>query len=182
MVHAGYAHINEQGSIAGFRAMAGQLKEITGIDPLTIDQTQMTEHSAPEFEHAVYRHVMEKRPISRPSLFLDADGDPWTLRPGTVDATLFHPRSVYEQGRPTWLRLGRARTPHKLPADVCGSEACVLVQARAAGEALDTVPIDRIEVVAGQPIPALMLPAGKFVLEVKSTANATLTAAEIEVR
>jgi hypothetical protein len=35
--------------------MAVHFKEMTGIDPLAINQTVMTEHGAPEFEHPVYR-------------------------------------------------------------------------------------------------------------------------------
>jgi len=83
----------------------------------------------------LYRQVMEQRPVTAPTLFLDSAGEPWTLQPGVRDATLFHPRSVYEAGRPTWLHLGGTREPHALPAGVCGSEARVLVEARVAGEA-----------------------------------------------
>jgi hypothetical protein len=182
VVHAGYAHINEQGSIAGARAMAGQLKEITGIDPLTIDQTVMTEHSAAQFEHPLYRHVVDGRALSAPSILVDATGTPWTLEPGTRDVTLFHPLSVYQQGRPTWLLLGGLRRPYELPADVCGSEPRVLVTVRVASESDEAIPIDRIEVVAGEPVPALLLPIGEFVLEVKSLGDETLRKEKIEVR
>ena len=50
LVHAGYDHIDETGELVGAKTMAQRLKQMTGIDPLTIDQTEMTEHSAPEYE------------------------------------------------------------------------------------------------------------------------------------
>lgn len=182
IVHAGYAHIDEDGRIAGSRTMAARVKEITGIDPLTIDQTVMSEHGSPEFEHPIYRHVVEARGFSRPVLLVGAEGEPWTLEPGRRDVTLFHPRSVYEHGRPHWLRMGGLRRFHELPRDVLGPETRVLVEARAVGESPDAVPVDRVEVVAGAPIPALVLPAGEFWLEVENVGDETLRKAKIRVR
>ena len=66
--------LNERGSIAGSRAMAGQLMEITGIDPLTIDQTAMTEHSAARFEHPLYRHLVDEREITTASVLVNDAG------------------------------------------------------------------------------------------------------------
>jgi hypothetical protein len=113
IVHAGYSHINEAGTLAGAKTMAQRLKEMTGIDLLTIDQTIMSEHSALVHEHPLYRYVMNEKPISKPSFFRNDKGEWWTLKPGTWDVTLFHPRSVYEGGRPTWLRLDERRKPYK---------------------------------------------------------------------
>ena len=49
LVHAGYAHIDEKGADrVGVTTMAQRFKEATGIDPLTIEQTEMSEHGARE--------------------------------------------------------------------------------------------------------------------------------------
>ena len=49
LVHAGYAHIDEKGADrVGAETMAQRFKEATGIDPLTIEQTEMSERSARE--------------------------------------------------------------------------------------------------------------------------------------
>ncbi len=182
VVHAGYAHINETGAIANARAMAGQFRELTGIDPLTIDQTAMTEHSEPRFEHPLYTHVVDGRELTEPVLLTDDSGAPWSLSPGVRDVTLFHPRSVFEHGRPTWMRMGGRREPFELPADVCGDAPRCVVEARASNEGEDAIPVDRVEVRAGEPVPALMLPAGAFVIEAKSASNERLwgTTATIE--
>ena len=169
LVHAGYAHIEETGVIAGARTMCEQLKEITGIDPLTIDQTAMSEHSAPEREHPVYRHVTEY-PLPAPTVFVEPDGRAWSLDPEKWDVSLFHPRTVYERGRPTWLAMGELRRPFALPPEPFESlenGKHYLVRARAADEPAEAIPLDRIEVVGGRPVPALYLPAGEFVLEIE---------------
>lgn len=182
LVHAGYGHINEAGPPGGLKMMGQHLKEMTGIDPFTIDQTLMTEHSAPEYEHDLYRSVMDQKLISRPSVFRNAEGQWWTARPGVRDISLFHPRSVYRDGRPTWLRLGGMRTPYTLPEDVCGSAARCLVRARVASETPDAIPVDQVEVVSGRSIPALMLPPGEFVLEARDLTDRVLLSARIEQR
>jgi hypothetical protein len=112
LVHAGYDHINETGEIAGAKTMAQRLKEMTGIDPLTIDQTVMTEHSTPEFEQPLYRYVIEKKRLSEPTVFQNDKGELLTVQKGNRDVTLFHPRAVYEDGRPTWLHLRGDRMPY----------------------------------------------------------------------
>jgi hypothetical protein len=181
VVFAGYAHINELGNLVNTRAMAGQVKEITGIDPLTIDQTRMSERSRPELEEGLYRHLVDERGIDGPSVLVDDAAEPWSLEPGVRDVTLVHPRSVLADGRPTWLRLNGRREPHTLPADVLGDEERVLVEARAAGESADAIPVDRVEVVAGVAVPALVLPPGTFVVEVRSAGDELLSTRTIDV-
>ncbi|HEU0300282.1 MAG TPA: hypothetical protein VFR37_12525 [Longimicrobium sp.] len=174
LVHAGYNHVNESGLLAGVAPMAVRFREMTGIDPLTVDQTVMTERGAPEREHPLYRHAAGAGLLEEPTVLRSPSGALWTLEPGKRDVTVFHPRSVYRDGRPTWLRLGGARAPHPLPADVCaGAERC-LVSARAAAEGGDAVPVDQVEVVRGGPPPALLLPPGSYRVRVEDAAGTLL--------
>jgi hypothetical protein len=173
LVHAGYAHINQSGTLAGKRPMARQFAEITGIVPLTIDQTVMTEHSAPAYENPVYRTVAA-RGLERPTIFRTTTGSPWTLEPGKRTATLFHPRTRYEQGRPTWLLMNGRRRMYPLPAEICRGRLPCLVRARFAAESREAVPIDQVEITAGGSPPALVLPDGIFVVEAESAAGALL--------
>lgn len=174
LVHAGYAHIEESGTLVGAKTMAQRLKEITGIDPFTIDQTEMTQRSSPEYEHPLYRYLTGKKLISRPTIYRNARGEWWALIKGKVDATLFHPRSVYRGGRPTWASLGTDRRPYRLPGNICGSAARCLVRARFEAESDDAVAVDQVEAITGQANAVLMLPAGEFVLEVKDAADRML--------
>ncbi len=120
LVHAGYAHIDESGKDrVGAKTMAQRFKEASGIDPFTIEQTEMTEHSAREFEHPLYRAVLERGLAPRPAVFRNARGELWMQERGRHDVTLFHPRSRPisrdADGRPDWLRLGGSRRPYRLP-------------------------------------------------------------------
>jgi hypothetical protein len=182
LVHAGYAHIDETGTLVGAKTMAQRLKEMTGIDPLTIDQTVMSEHSAPEYEHPLYRYATEKGLISKPSVFQNAKGELWALEKERRDVTLFHPRSEYKEGRPVWLRLGGDRKAYKLPTAICGTAARCLVRARVASESEDAVPVDQVEVIAGRSAPVLMLPVGEFSLEVKDAEDKMIKTFRIKPR
>ena len=158
--------------------MAQRFKETTGIDPFTIDQTEMSEHSAREFEHPLYRFVQERRLASRPTVFRNARGELWTLEKGRHDVTLFHPRTrplPEAGGRPDWLRLAGTRGPYQLPSSICGAEHRCLVRARAASETRDASPVDQLEVLAEQRTPTLMLPGGEFIIEVESPEGRPIT-------
>lgn len=166
LVHGGYSHMDERSDNPARKWMAAQLKEMTGIDPLTINQYWMTEHSAPEFEEPVYRWATGNGLVSEAVVFRNAAGDLWTLHAG-FDVAVFHPRSRNEDGRPAWLRLGGLRSPLPLLVWVCGTAPRCLVTARSAAEGTDAIPLDRIVVEAGKPVPALLLPPGTYVIRVE---------------
>jgi hypothetical protein len=175
LVHAGHGHISE--TPGRVKMMAAVFRDMTGIDPFTINQEWMTEHSAPEHEQMVYRWATERGLVTRPVVFRKGAGDFWSLSDSS-DVALFHPRSRYEHGRPHWLRMGGLRSPFPLPEGVCGlafllsegassqAPAC-LVKARPAREGADAIPIDQIAVEEGKPVPALMLPEGEHVISVE---------------
>ncbi len=160
LVHAGYDHVNKSGLLAGVPPMAMAFRRLTGIEPLSVDQTVMTEHSAPEYEHSFYRRAAAS--LARPTVFLNNRGEPWTLDPTSRDVTVFSPRSKVEQGRPTWLRLGGTRVALPVDRGICVTAAHCIVEARPIAEPPDAVPMDRVEVRRGVAPPALMLPPGEF--------------------
>ena len=84
---------------------------MTGIDPLTIDQTDMTEESNFAFGKAFYDAYVEKFPLSTPSIPLDND-EPVNVTGTTLyDLTVIHPKTTYYYARPTWLALSNRRQP-----------------------------------------------------------------------
>jgi hypothetical protein len=180
LVHAGYAHIDEKGADrVGAATMAQRFKEATGIDPFTIEQTEMSERGAREYEHPLYRDVVARGWVLRPAVFRNTRGEFWMQERGRHDATLFHPRSRplngEAGGRPDWLRLGGSRGPYRLPKQVCGAAPRCMVRARSAREGADAIPIDQLEVLAERPAAALMLPAGEFIIEVEDPEGKPLT-------
>ncbi len=62
-VHAGYAHIDKQrGRLGSINPMAMQLAKLSGIDPLSIDQTDIREEN-PESEaqaYSIFKHAMRR--------------------------------------------------------------------------------------------------------------------------
>ncbi len=180
VVHAGYGHIYERAT-PEWTPMALLFTQLSGIDPLTVDQAVMSEHSRPRYETASYREALTTFNIDRPTVF-ECAGEPWVSpgNEGLYDLTVFLPRSEYVNGRPTWLSLGGERTPYLLPADICRSRLRCLVQARFADESQDAVPVDQLEVRKKTSRAALMLPGGRFAVRVLDI-NAN-SIAEFEIR
>ncbi len=133
-------------------------------------QTDLTKNTE------MIKELQEKSRVAREK------GELWSLEKTRHDVTLFHPRSEYKDGRPTWLRMGGDRKPYKLPAAICGPAARCLVRARVASESEDAVPVDQIEVISGRSVPVLMLPVGEFALEVKDAADKTVKTSRIKMR
>lgn len=125
VVHAGYSYINESDEP---KRMAQYFKEWSGIDPLTIDQTEMMEHSSPDYENPLYARVLKKYQPAE-AMLLRKRGNLVSAQPDKRDLTVFHPRTIYEDGRPNWLAQTGRKT-YKLPAAICGSAKSCLVRAR----------------------------------------------------
>jgi hypothetical protein len=180
LIHAGYSHIEESGLLAGVPTLAQRLTQLTGLNPLTIDQTMMREEIAPEYEHPIYQYLIASSPIAQPTLFINAERRPWTLQPGKWDITLFHPRSRYASGRPTWL-AAVGRRPYNLPQATCGASRC-LVKARLAHESADAIPIDTLEIATDRSPATLMLPPGEFTVTAEDAAGNTLKTLQAKQR
>jgi hypothetical protein len=110
-VYAGYGHIAEKSTTPDFVPMGMAFKKLTGIDPLTIDQTDMTEESNFAFGKAFYEKYIEKFPITVPSIPLDNDEPVNITGSELYDLTVVHPKTDYRDARPTWLALSGRRQP-----------------------------------------------------------------------
>jgi hypothetical protein len=130
IVHAGYGHIAERGA-EGWKPMAVYFKELTGINPVTIDQTTTANVST----------------LNESSFFWCSDGL-WVANDheGNYDLMLFHPEVSYELGRPTWLQFNGERQLYTLEKTICNENYPCLIQARVFEEGATAVPLDQIEV------------------------------------
>lgn len=143
VVNAGYAHIVESGVYLGGKSMAQHFRRISGIDPLTVEQTMLIAHDTPEKDHPYYRTVVGKLHPAVPLAFVRRDGAPWSLKPG-YDVSVFFPEDALQRGRPTWLALGGLRSPYFVSSDMCNKSFPCLVEARYADEGDDAIPADRL--------------------------------------
>lgn len=180
LVHVGRGH-NQQVKLETWAMMGWHFKDITGITPLSVNQ-MLSERSEPKYESGLYRYVLNKWKFDEPTVFVNKarkyfDSYGYNL-------AVFHPRSTFEKGRPTWLKtLGGRKSENislkKLKLEpgkniFTGSEP-VLIQAFYDGESADAIPIDQIILYPNKNIPALMLPKGKFRIRATDKAGKVLT-------
>lgn len=143
VVDAGYAHIQESGVYLGGSTMAEHLHKLSGIDPLTVEQTMLYPHPSASDDHPDYASVMGKLQPRAPIVFVDRKGRPWSLRPG-YDVSVFFPPQELNRGRPAWLDLGGSRKPYLVGGERCKHTYPCMVEARYADEGSDAIPADRL--------------------------------------
>ena len=143
VLDAGYAHIQKTGTFLNGSSMAEHLHKISGIDPLSVEQTMLFPHQSSDDDHPYYAPVMQKLQPKDPIVFVDTAGKPWSLRPG-YDVSVFFPPQQLLRSRPTWLSLGGLRVPYFIAGERCNRSYPCLVQARYADESADAIPADRL--------------------------------------
>ena len=173
LIHCGFDHVRED-SLGGpwEKAMAGRLKEFTGIDPLTINQEMMTERSRPDRGSPLYRYA----PVTEPTVFVDGEDKAFNGFKGfnQFDVRVFHPRSTYLHGRPQWLLLNGKRKPYILrPEQLTIGFPCLVLAYRENEGNPQGVPADVIEIASPEDQKALILAKGGYTLEVRNGAGKT---------
>jgi hypothetical protein len=169
LLHCGYAHVHEAPLGGDWeKAMAGRLKEFTGIDPFTIDQERWTENSEPTRENPAYRLLQ----VTQPSVLLNGRGEVFTAFPGTqalTDIRVAHPRTSYRHGRPAWLLREGKWKPYFLKREQLTLGFPCLVRAYRASEPAEglatsspAVPVDVMELKGAGEQKALVLPPGAY--------------------
>ena len=144
VVNAGYAHIQENGRYLGGKSMAQHFRALSGIDPLTIEQTMLIEHPPGTDNHPYYNAAVDKLHFSTPIVFENAKHEPWSLKPGAYDVSVFFPPDVLRDERPTWLDLGGLLKPYFVDGSLCHDQYPCLIEARYANEGDDAIPADRL--------------------------------------
>jgi hypothetical protein len=93
-VHAGYAHVDKgKHRLGNVEPMAMRLAELTGLEPLSIDQTQFLE-LFPEKSDAYHQLVASFRP-TRPVVLVNRDdGSLWSARKELYDVNVILPPSI----------------------------------------------------------------------------------------
>ncbi len=142
IIYCGFDHIIED-STKNFMVlpMAGQLKGITGIDPFTVDQVELSEY---HIVGNVYRKLMNP---DSDVVYVDTLGMSFNKsrsRHKKVDCMVYHPNTVNYNFRPKWL----VTADKKLAPinNMITIEFPCLVKVYMDGENIETaVPVDIIE-------------------------------------
>lgn len=165
LILAGFAHIyeNKETRIAGNQAMAVHFKGITGIDPITIDQVEMTEKSDQAFENPYYR----MREMEKSSLFIDDEENIFKepKMSNKVDIQIFHPRTKYINNRPDWLLFSDKKF-FKIDKTEIDLIPPFLIKAFDKNEGVEAVPVDVVEVTNNDQEIYLVLPPGDYFLNI----------------
>ncbi len=126
LVHCGYEHAYESRS-ARWTPMAHYLRQAAGIDPLTVDQTMLSERATSAHEHPVRRAADERGlPTGEPTVLVDETGALVPIEGPSVDIRVLGLRTEYEAGRPTWMRMGGLREPLVANVPECAAEPCIV--------------------------------------------------------
>jgi len=91
--------------------MALAFWRLSGIEPLTIDQTDMTEESNFGYGRVIYQAYTQKFPLTEPSIALSNNNPVNVMDSSLYDLCVIHPPTVFQDGRPSWLSLGGRRQP-----------------------------------------------------------------------
>ncbi len=161
LIFAGRGHAAEVTAQDGWTPMASVLKNITGINPLTVYAPTMTERSSREEENPLYLYATRLNLVREPTIFVSKKSG-HLLGSESFDAYVFWPRLKIDGGRPDWMRTTLKRKRAPIPNELRKGQAPYLVQAFREGEPADAIPVDQVLIVDRSNIPALMLPKGRF--------------------
>lgn len=179
-VFVGYSHAMEKPGRGG-TWFAARLKEKTGIDPLTIEQSSNWPALNPAHDAPHVAAVLE-RFAPTDSIVVSKDGLSIGSRNygGQMDLSVFHPRRSEVAGRPGWLAADPLRVPFEVT--VPAFEGPALLQAMRAAEGPAGVPADHLLLTDGQTRATLMLQPGVYALRLETTAGIQPVWGTIEVQ
>jgi hypothetical protein len=169
-VYAGYSHAKKipvSHSDDDDSRLAAQLLRLTGIDPLTVNQTTLCRQCGSAQQARCYEHASRKLTGRSPATLVDSEGKPIHLELDDLayDLEVVHPAYIDDPAtrRPEWLR--RDFKPHDIPRNMLPTKGRRVVYAYARDTAPDAAPLDAVMLHPGMPAPKLMLPPGDFVFE-----------------
>jgi hypothetical protein len=165
-VLCGYSHAMEVEGLGGLW-FAGQLKAATGIDPLTIEQSNNWPATRPEADKAEVAAVLARFAPTQ-AIAVSRAGRPFSDRTfdGKIDLSVFHPRLPKVAGRPGWLAADPARKA--VEVSVPPFDGPALVQALHMGEGA-VIPADHLLLEPGQARATLLLRPGSYFLRLETT-------------
>lgn len=209
-VHAGYAHIDKaKGRLGSTAPMAMQLQQLTGIEPLSVDQTQFREQIPREPD--AYTALVGDFPSRNPFVLLDrSTGKPWSAHPEQYDINVLLPpaagqravESGYTQPstivhdmvrnqpmlahvvntqRPEWLTLHGERYPYAISTTLCRVTTPCVVDAHYVDEGDDAIAADRYAFMQGDTASKLYLRPGRYRLRAWDMRGRTLAEQVITV-
>jgi hypothetical protein len=209
-VHGGYAHIDKaKGRLGSTLPMGMQLQKLTGITPLSIDQTQFREQ-IPSESDAYQNLIAAFKPVDPTVLLNRASNQPWSAHPDLYDLNVILPPSgsgAVESGyaqqstivhdmvrnqpmlahfvntqRPQWLTLHDERVPYAVSTILCKVTTPCVIDAHYIDESDDATAADRYTFMQGDTVSKLYLRPGSYRLRAWDIRGRTLSEQIIKVQ
>lgn len=129
LIYCGYEHAYEGKHQTWEKTMAERVKDLTGINPFTIDQTKFSERSQEKFTEPLVKMINKKYP----SILVDKHGNIFNgeNRDFYTDAVIIGATTHYENGKPNWM-LEKGKIYYAIPQ--IPKQKSVLVLAYKEGE------------------------------------------------
>lgn len=164
-VYVGYSHAMEKPGLGG-TWFAARLKALTGIDPLTIEQSSNWPALDPANDARHVAAVLAKftptAPIAASKNGVSIGG---RVHGGQMDLSVFHPRRAPVAGRPGWLAADPMRQAIEVAVPPFSGQA--LLQVMHAEEGPAGVPADQFLLRPGQERATLLLHPGAYFLRLE---------------
>lgn len=164
LIYCGYQHAYEGIHKSWEKTMASRLADLTGLNPLTIDQTQFSEKSLPQYNEPLLRLLKNTESViltdKNQKIYNGEDKELFT------DIKIIHPITKYKKGRPGWM-LTENRKFYEVPLSAI-SQYPVLVLAYRKGEFEQKgIPADIIELQNAEDSHFLILDKGSYDIIIK---------------
>ena len=144
IIYCGFGHIVEDSLPGWEKAMAGRLREFTGINPYTVDQVVLSERSQADLENPYFRIIHSVLHINKYSIFINEKGESFNNH--KVDALLYSPPTKYVYNRPDWI-FENNKIPYFLNPNNINIPFPIIVKAYFDTDNLErSIPIDIIEI------------------------------------
>lgn len=170
VVLCGLNHVTEA-PIDELEWFASRFKRLSGIDPLTIEQSANWPAFDPANDAAATRAVLERLAPSEPVAVFEPTGRAFTVDPYSdrVDLSVFHPRIAAVNGRPGWLAADPTRRATSVRFKAPGGPA--LIQAIRWTEGMGAVPSDHCLVAPDQTGATLYLRPNDYLIRIENSAG-----------
>ncbi|MDM5177765.1 hypothetical protein PO883_11230 [Massilia sp. DJPM01] len=146
--------------------VGAQLRRLTGIDPLSIDQVTLFPEYQTREQQTLYRAAVKFHPLTQPFVLSTRGGQFLTVGklPGQYDLQVVYPGYGIDKEtmRPTWMAKLAGLAPMKAPADMLPKSGRRLLYAFRENSPDDAIALDIISTTAGQAAPSFMLAPGRY--------------------
>jgi len=162
IVLAGHSHINENKK-QGWMASVFKLK--SGMNPLTIEQTDMTEYTDASYSNNLFKLFRSKYQNRIPVMLVNNEGKPYSLKANSYDITLFPSKTNYINERPNWLINLNGNKEYQIDMKFWDINDTCLIQAINTNEDIEiSVPSDQILIEDIKLNYALYLRSGEYII------------------